>query len=474
MPWPWPIRVRPCIHRRAQRCELRQGGRPCGCSAAHAAHSGRNGRGASRGSPFDCGRIRVCGSSAGAASDRGAGVTDCRGTGSGLCPRRARGDLCRGNRTHCRVFVRRFAGYAPDGPQSVTAFGRGCFTVALQGAPSGRCRMIWTWPFKRETRSYTEDRIAAATRAAEGKAAGTAIATIEACCGLWSRGFASAESDALSPPQLSMIGRSLLTTGNSVWLLDGGRVTLPAHTWTVTGGPDPALWNYRLDIPGPSTTDTVQRSASDVIHVRIDPEVARPWSGVSPFVRCADTRDLLCEVERSLRDEHSGPVGSVIPVPSMPVREDGKSPLDDLQRDIANLKGQVVLGETTAGGWAEGRNAAPAGDWRPQRIGPMPQQYTVASRLDVERSIMGAAGVPVALVNPEAGTDSREAWRRFLHGTLAPLARIVGAELRRAGLPDSLSFNRLGASDLAGRSRAYKQLHESGMPEAEARGICGF
>ena len=293
--------------------------------------------------------------------------------------------------------------------------------------------MIWPWQ-KRETRSYTEDRIAASTRAAEGKAAGTALATIEACAGLWARGFASAESDALAPGQLSMIGRSLLTTGNSVWLVDGGRVTLPAHTWTVTGGPDPALWNYRLDIPGPSTTDTVQRSASDVLHVRIDPEVARPWSGVSPFVRCADTRDLLCEVERSLRDEHSGPVGCVIPVPAMPVREDGSSPLDDLQRDIAALAGRVVLGETTAGGWAEGRNAAPVGDWRPQRIGPMPQQYTVASRLDAERSIMGAAGVPVALVNPEAGTDSREAWRRFLHGTLAPLARIVGGRAT-AGRP---------------------------------------
>ena len=204
-----------------------------------------------------------------------------------------------------------------------------------------------------------------------------------------------------------------------------------------------------------------------MLHFRIDVDTARPWAGVSPFTRSAVTRGILCEVERSLRDEHRSPVGTVIAIPAT----DSTS---ELAADIAALAGRVVLGETTAGGWSEGRSAAPAGDWRPQRIGPMPAQFTIQTRLDTERSLMGAAGVPVALVNPEAGTDSRESWRRFLHGTLSPVARLVSAELERVGLSGGLSFNRLGASDLAGRSRAYKQLTEAGMDAAEVRRICGF
>ena len=250
--------------------------------------------------------------------------------------------------------------------------------------------MIWPWS-KPETRSYTEDRIAVAVAQADGKTASSAVATIEACAGLWSRGFAAGECASLTAPQLAMIGRQLLMNGNSVWLVDDGRVTLPAHTWDIRGGSDPALWRYRLDIAGPSSTDTVNRSASDVLHFRIDPDTARPWAGVSPFTRSAVTRGILCEVERSLRDEHRSPVGTVIPVPAT----DSTS---ELAADIAALAGRVVLGETTAGGWSEGRSAAPAGDWRPQRIGPMPAQFTIQTRLDTERSLMGAAGVPVALV----------------------------------------------------------------------------
>ena len=231
------------------------------------------------------------------------------------------------------------------------------------------------WPFaRRETRTFTEDRISLAVAQAEGRTASTAVATIEACAGLWSRGFAAAESDALSPAQLAMIGRHLLMAGNSVWLVDDGRATLPAAHWDISGGPDPALWRYRLDVPAPSNTRTVNRSASDVLHFRIDADVARPWDGVSPFTRSAGTREVLCEVERSLHDEHRGPNGQIIPVPHMDVDQDGTSPLDKLQADVAALAGRVVLGETTAGGWAEGRSAAPAGDWRPQRIGPSPAQ----------------------------------------------------------------------------------------------------
>ena len=87
-------------------------------------------------------------------------------------------------------------------------------------------------------------------------------------------------------------------------------------------------------------------------------------------------------------------------------------------------------------------------------------------------SILAACGVPVSLVIPPAGADAREGWRRFLHGTL--VATLVGAELERVGLSGRLDFRALMASDLQGRTRAFRQLRDGGMGESEARAVCGF
>ena len=146
--------------------------------------------------------------------------------------------------------------------------------------------MIWPWS-KPETRSYTEDRIAVAVAQADGRTASSAVATIEACAGLWSRGFAAGESDALTAPQLAMIGRQLLMAGNSVWLVDDGRVTLPAHTWDIRGGSDPALWRYRLDIAGPSPENSWR--------VPIPVQTQEPPYGTSAVLTttCATTEALV-------------------------------------------------------------------------------------------------------------------------------------------------------------------------------------
>ena len=66
-------------------------------------------------------------------------------------------------------------------------------------------------------------------------------------------------------------------------------------------------------------------------------------------------------------------------------------------------------------------------------------------------------------------------WRRFLFGSVAPLAKIIEEELRAKLDPGvGLQFEELRASDLAGRAPAFKQLTEAGMDRAEARSICGF
>ena len=95
-------------------------------------------------------------------------------------------------------------------------------------------------------------------------------------------------------------------------------------------------------------------------------------------------------------------------------------------------------------------------------------------RSDVERSLLAAAGVPVELVSTAQGTAGREAWRRFLHGTIAPLGMLVSAELQRLGFDGALEFSELRASDVQGRARAYHSLVGAGMNDADARRIAGL
>ena len=57
-------------------------------------------------------------------------------------------------------------------------------------------------------------------------------------------------------------------------------------------------------------------------------------------------------------------------------------------------------------------------------------------------------------------TAQRESWRRFLHGTVAPVARLVahelGEKLDAPGL--RLEFEELRASDVQSRARSWRTL----------------
>lgn len=60
---------------------------------------------------------------------------------------------------------------------------------------------------------------------------------------------------------------------------------------------------------------------------------------------------------------------------------------------------------------------------------------------------------------------------------MQPVARLVEAELtEKLDAPVTLSFARLGASDIAGRARAWRGLvgKDATMPDADARKIAGL
>ena len=118
--------------------------------------------------------------------------------------------------------------------------------------------------------------------------------------------------------------------------------------------------------------------------------------------------------------------------------------------------------ETTAGGWGEGRVAAPQADWAQRRIGPVPDSEFCNLRESAAQSVLAAHGINAALLMGKSdGTLMREAWRQLLHGTLRPVARTIADELAAKldlSAPPEFNFMALYASDLAGRANSAAKL----------------
>ena len=343
------------------------------------------------------------------------------------------------------------------------------------------------WPFTRRTEhrqaSYTDGVVAALLSRASGTHADpAATAAVEAAAGALSRAFASAEitpvtpaTRGITPDVLAQIGRSLIVHGEIVLMLAvaEGRVRLlPVASFDVTGAADASTWRYRCDLAGPSGTTTIVRPSEGVIHCRYSTDPARPWVGVGPLERARLSGRLSAELEAALGDEASGTRGYVLPIPS-----DGQdNSVSDLRRDIGSLGGKTALVETAMAGWGDGRIAAPRGDYEPKRLGANPPASLATLRSDAAQAVLSACGTPIELMTAGDGTGQREAWRRFLHGTVQPLAACVAAELAaKLDTPSlTLGFDKLFASDLSGRARAFQSLVNGGMAVDQAAGLAGL
>ena len=251
------------------------------------------------------------------------------------------------------------------------------------------------------------------------------------------------------------------------------------------GDPDPETWRYRCDMFGPSGNYTRLLPAAAVVHGRYSFDPARPWFGIGPLGWSTLTGRLHGAVEDALADEASGTRGHVLPMPQGPdagdeVDADGNpvDPQAGLRADIKALRGKTVLVETTSAGWGEGAGAAPRHDWQPQRLGAAPPAPLVDLRTESARSVLAACGVPAALF--EAGGDAagkREAWRILLHGAVQPVADLLAVELgAKLDAPDlRLGFDRLFASDLQGRARAYQSRSSAAAwQRTEPRSLAGL
>lgn len=197
-----------------------------------------------------------------------------------------------------------------------------------------------------------------------------------------------------------------------------------------------------------------------VVHLRYASTPTEPWRGISPLAHSRTTSDLAAMLEHRLAQEAGAHVGTFVPVPQDGGAGDGTDPLAQLKSDIAGAKGRAVLVETTSGGWSEGSQAAPMRDWESKRFGANPPAVLDTLRTNSARHVLAACGVPIELVEPSEGTGAREAFRRFLHATIAPVARMVEEELReKLDEPElALSFDGLFAADVSAKARAWRSL----------------
>ena len=188
--------------------------------------------------------------------------------------------------------------------------------------------------------------------------------------------------------------------------------------------------------------------------------------------RATLTGALHASLEKTAGLEAAGTVGYLLPIPS----DGNDTSVGKLKQDIQALAGRTALVETTAAGFGEGRTAAPRCDWTPQRIGVAYPESIPQVLSWSQQSTLAACGVPVELVTSGQGTATREAWRRFLHGTIAPLGRIVERELAKMypGSEPKLSFEALFASDVQGRARAFQSLVNGGMDVAKSAALSGM
>ena len=317
-----------------------------------------------------------------------------------------------------------------------------------------------------EDRGYSDIVTQALVDAASNPASDAYVSALETAAGQLSRAFGAAGvsgagASAFGPWTMTQIGRQLVEQGEAVWFRGGGDLLLRGDNYDLS----PRMNRYTFSLP----TGSVDVPSDRVFHARWNVDV-NSGRGLSPLGAARTLRELMRKLESSLSTEGNAAIGYLLPVPS-----DGDAAnIEALKEDLAKLNGRIAVAETTRGGWGDGGSAAPRRDFELARLGPAYPQGNVELFTRARHAVLSACGYPVPLATDTDGTGQREAWRRYLHGTVAPLGRLVSAEAARVGLPVELDWDSLFASDIQGRARAFQSLVGGGMDISQAAAVSGL
>ena len=334
-------------------------------------------------------------------------------------------------------------------------------------------------PRRHEVREsgYTAQVISRLMAGASGASDGAALGVIETASRLWAAGLATASVkpaslalSAVTSAVLADIGRGLCRHGESVHLIDvsGGQVRLiPCASWTISGGPDPASWRYRVTSNGPSSTRTMAVEAGGVLHVRYAPSAAAPWRGRSPLMLAADTARAASRLEAATSEELSFTQSQMLS-PRRSASDYGST--EALSPEAVQQLVDSFAQHTDA------RAFIVPSDMQASRLGPEPPTSFPLIRDRLENSLLALHGIPPALIAVRGtGTALRESLRQLGATLLRPLGELVTLELREKLDPNAaLDFSALRSADVQGAARALKALTDAGMDIADAREATGL
>ena len=325
---------------------------------------------------------------------------------------------------------------------------------------------FWKRKPEPEKRGYTDIVTQALVDAAVTPESMDYIAALEIAAGQLSRAFSMASVSGrgaalFNPRNLGTIGRSLIETGQAVWLRRAMELEW-VRDWVAT-----TVDTAQIEVNTVRSTVVVPRRNVLLVRWNIDYETGL---GISPLGLARTMKTLVSKLERSLATEAGAVVGYLLPVPA-----DGQAgSVEQLRQDLATLAGRIAIVETTRGGWGDGQPSF-QGDYNLARMGPNFPESNETMLTTAQNTVLAACGYPVQLLGvKENATGQREAWRRYLHGTVAPLGRLVEQAAADIGYPVELNFDSLFASDIQGRARAFQSMVGGGMDVSRAATLSGL
>ena len=345
--------------------------------------------------------------------------------------------------------------------------------------------MRWPWSRKAEKRQsgggYTDAVVAAVEAQASAQVADvSSTAAIEAAAGALSRALMSAEvegpgwvRDAVSPPWLQQVGRSIVREGSSLSVvrMQGDRLTLtPAaffnfESQTQLDDADEETWMCRATTYGPSSSVTRLLPRQQLIFVRWGTSPGTRYRGQGPTSWAHLTARLQGEVERSLADESGGPLAQLLTTPegTDTDSDDDSDPWADVRASLKGARGGLALLETVRTGGGDGPSAAPARDWTPARLGPAPTEATVKLADMAFQRMLAACGVPPSMFTASDSQAQRESLRRWHLNVVRPITTLLQHELRQRLEVDVRLRHDTYAMDMVSRAQVVSKLAQAGV-----------
>ena len=327
----------------------------------------------------------------------------------------------------------------------------------------------------RASTSYTDLLTAQHLAAAQGAGSVRSSGIYQSCLNLIESASSSAELEGLHSTtlqaKLGAIAKGMVDRGSSAWEMligaNGRLELLPVEITDVYGSVSPDSWLYKIERPGPSSTETTIRPQESVLNFRLRPSPRAPWKGSPALPAGNTTATLLTKMETQL------------------ISEAAMKPARVLVGGMAPEQRKDIVDSITAGGIVAFPQSRAGTESKALGTGTVGGEFSAAG-VDlfgqVGAMICTTLGCPADLIQG-AGSDtsSKESFRRFSLATITPLLQIVMDEWTRLVGPMTFDLSRLRAADAVSIARAtgskataVGKLVAAGVSLDEALSISGI